>query len=386
MSDHETPPPKASTEAVSTPRRIVFLVTHSSAGGAQEIWSNLAEGFKARGDRVSLAALYPSGVSMLKTPPGLDWIHISDQRPRLPLGPLGLLQALASFLTRERPDIVFTALPAANILVAVAATITRVPTRVINSHHSPAETYNPLLNLVDGFAGVLPAVSDIVAVSHTVARSNHTKPSAYRAKLKTILNALPPRIEARIGALARQRPRDVAKGRLVVATGRLTPQKNYPTLVHAAAHLGDDVTIRIIGAGPDEADLKALAADLGVATRIEFAGHHPREDAMALLADGDVFVQPSLFEGHSLALVEAAHLGLPLVVSDAPVQVEGVTDSTNMRCGVVVGTMDHETLAREIQALLNDPARYADYAERSSRLGAEATYVRMFAAYADLAA
>ncbi|WP_395942450.1 WecB/TagA/CpsF family glycosyltransferase [Brevundimonas sp.] len=384
-ADRRKGAPEATIPGASKSRRVVFFVTHSNAGGAQEIWSNLAEGFQARGDNVTLAVLYPSRESRLDTPRGLPWTNMAERRPKRPFEVFGLLRNLVRFLSEERPDVVFTALPAANILLPIAAMIARVPTRVVTSHHSPSETYNPLLNLIDGLVGILPSVSDIVAVSHTVARSHHKKTSAYRAKLRTILNALPPRIEAKINTLHRQRARDVARGKVVVATGRLVPQKNYPTLVRAAVHLDSDTTIKIIGAGPDEAALHALAADLGVSDRVHFVGFHPRDDALALLAEADIFVQPSLFEGHSLALIEAAHLGLPLVVSDAPVQIEGVTNIGGHLCGVVVGVTDDVALAREIEALLANPLRYRDYADRAAQLGSEATYDRMFAAYAALA-
>ncbi|OGN51211.1 MAG: hypothetical protein A2352_03040 [Caulobacterales bacterium RIFOXYB1_FULL_67_16] len=375
-----------SVDAAPPFRRIVFLVTHSNAGGAQEIWSNLAEGFQARGDEVTLAALYPSEESCLKTPESLPWRHMARRRPRSATEFIGLMKRFVAFLTQEKPDVVITALPAANILAPVAAMMARAPIQVVTSHHSPSETYAPLLNLIDGWVGALPSVSHIVAVSNTVARSHKKKPAAYRAKLKTILNALPPRIESDIAKLADQRRRRPARGRTVIAAGRLVPQKNYPTLIRAAACMEGDVAIKVLGAGPDEADLKKMALDLGVADRVQFSGFYPRDEALALLAEGDVFVQPSLFEGHSLALIEAAQMGLPLVVSDAPVQIEGVSGADGRLCGLVVGVTDHEALARELQGLLDDPTRYAHYADLAASLGAEATYDRMFAAYSDLLA
>lgn len=364
------------------PRSVVFLVSHPSAGGAQEIIANLAEGFEDRGFVVRLMALYPTHRAVRTT--RLTWEYVYHRRPTTPLAMLGLARAMVRFFREERPDRVFTALPAANVVAALGAWAAGQDGRVVISHHSPAETHNAVINAVDSYAGSLNSVKTVVSVSDAVAASLDRKPASYRAKRQTIHNALPPRIERHLAALARGRIGRPA-GRRVVATGRLAAQKNYPMLIRAAAHM-PDVTIDIIGDGPDAAALHALATQLGVTDRVNFLGFHPREDALALLAKGDVFAQVSLFEGHSLALVEAAKLALPLVVSDIPVQVEGITADDGTRCGVAVPLDDDRALASEIVALLDDPAQREHATALSARLAADATYEAMIAAYDRLAA
>lgn len=377
--------PNSATVSVTEPRRVVFLVTHSSAGGAQEIWANLAESFAQRGYAVTLAALYPSNESLREVSSTTPWIHIAPHRPRNLLEQVSLVRQLGRFFRTNDIDVVFTALPAANVLAPIAARLGRTKTRVVTSHHSPAETHHPLLNAIDGIASMMKNVAAVVTVSSTVARSHSTKPAAYRAKLRTIKNALPPKVEAEVAKLSAQRPRDRARARLVIATGRLAYQKNYPTLIRALAHL-PDVQLHIIGAGPDEASLRATASDLGVDDRLAFLGFRPRPEALQLLAEGDVFAQPSRFEGHSLGLIEAARLGLPLVVSDAAVQVEGVTGPDGETCGLIVGTDDDHALAKAIRTLLDDPEVYKDYAQRSARLGRSATWASLLLDYEELAA
>ena len=363
------------------PRRAIFLVSHSTPGGAQEIWANLAEGLRLRGHAVMLAALYP-GDTAQDTSSHTPWNYALEHRPS-PLGAMTMAHRLAGLFDAFEADVVFTALPAANVMAPIAALLARRPVRVVTSHHTPSNTYNRVLNLLDGLTGSLSAVARIVGVSETVQRGHAGKPAAYRAKLLTIKNALPLEIEAQIAGLAGQRLQDRATARRVVAIGRLAYQKNYPVLIRAAVHM-PDVSIRIVGEGPDEATLKALAADLGVAERVEFLGFHPRKETLNILAGGDVFVQPSLFEGHSLALIEAAKLGLPLVVSDAQVQIEGISTPDGVLCGAVAGVHDDRALAREILHLLDDPEHYAVAASRAAALGAAATYDTMIAAYENL--
>lgn len=363
-------------------RSIYLMVSHSSAGGAQEIWVNLADALRMRGEAVQLLALYPLRSTIRETPADLPWRYVVERRPTTPAAMWRMLRAIVRIIRNEKPRAILTAMPAANVLAAIATRIAGGDTRVITSHHSPAETHNALLNRIDGLAGSLSSVDTVVSVSDSVAATLENKPAAYRSKRRTIHNALPPTIEQLLARLAVERE-GRTPGRRVVATGRLAYQKNYPLLIRAAVHM-PDVSVDIVGNGPDEAELKALAAELRVSDRVTFLGYHPRAEAMAILAGGDVFVQVSHFEGHSLALIEAAKLGLPLVVSDVPVQIEGITRADGLRCGMVVGTDDAIGLARAITALLDDPGALERAGRKSRALGEEATFDAMVDSYAEL--
>lgn len=366
-----------------TARPIMFLVSHSSAGGAQEIWVNLADAFRRRGEAVQLFALYPLRETVRQTPPELAWQYVVERQPSGPFGAAKLLWALVRHIRRDRPIAIVCALPAANVLAGVAAQIAGVGTRVIVSHHTPTDTHHPLLDRIDGVTGSLPAVRAVVSVSNTVADTLAHRPARYRAKRRTIHNALPPEIEVLLAEARRGHEQRQARTRTVVATGRLARQKNYPVLVRAALHL-PDVTIKIIGNGPDEDALKALTNELGVAGRVHFLGHRPRGETMNILATADVFTQISLFEGHSLGLIEAAKLGLPLIVSNVPVQIEGITAPDGARCGLTVDIDDDLGLAGAITTLLDDPAAYRLWADRSRTLGEQSSFAAMVDAYAAL--
>jgi len=363
-----------------TSASITFLVSHSAAGGVQEIWADLADGFVKHGFSVELLALYPHAELNPRPADLLPWTFVLDQKPQSIGGQLGLLRALVAHFRKKPPHIVFTAMPAANVIAPVAARMAGVSTQFILSHHTPVDTYNPTLNRLDGFIGLLPNVRTIIGVSKAVVASLDGKPKSYRAKGIVIPNALPPRIEESLAALAMQRQRTQAKGRSVVAIGRLSEQKNYPVLIRAAAHM-PDVEIRIIGGGPLEADLRALAESLGVSQRVHFLGQLSRERALAMLADGDIFAQPSLFEGHSLALIEAAKLHLPLIVSDVSVQIEGITAPDGTLCGAAVPVADDAALAREILLLLDDPERYRKATLQARHLAESTTYDAMMKRY-----
>lgn len=365
-----------------TGKKVMFLVNHPSAGGIQEILVNLAEGFKDRGYTVDLATLYPKRKDIRETPPGLAWSYVTTGRPVIGTG---VLMALVRYLRAQAPDMIFTASPMANVLAPIAARMAGIPARIAISHHSPVQTHKAALNWLDGFTGAMANVTSIISVSDAVGDSLAGKAPGYKAKRITIKNSLPPRIERLLHGLAPDDFMRAASARTVVATGRLAEQKNYPVLLRAMVHL-PEARLQIVGTGPIEDMLKAMARDLGVTDRVTFLGHCTREQTMATLAAGDVFAQPSLFEGHSLGLIEAARLKLPLIVSDVPSQTEGVTDPDGRRCGIVVGLHDAEALARAIRLLLDVPAAYAEWSRKADELGKSCDFGRMVTAYENLLA
>jgi glycosyltransferase involved in cell wall biosynthesis len=362
--------------------KILFLVSHLPSAGTQEIMSDLATGLTNRGFEVELRALYPISHSSF-TNGGLQWVCILDKKPRFIFGMLRLLWTMLRDLRKSRPYAIISGMPAANVSAILASKLSSVNSRLIITHHSPIETHNVAINFFDGWLGGSRTVTAVVCVSNVVAASLHKKSGAYLAKCRTIHNALPPHIEDLLSELASRRNNRSADSRTVVATGRLAQQKNYPVLLRAAVRLVN-VNIQIIGSGEDESELKALARAIGVSDRVHFLGRRTREDTLKLLAAGDIFVQPSLFEGHSLALIEAAKLNLPLVVSDLPVQAESVTTSDGTLCGLMVDPNDDRALALEISRLLDDPDYYSKWVARSRYLGESIHFDAMLDAYEEL--
>lgn len=370
-----TPTEEATTRRDGRPT-VMFLLSHSGNGGAQELWMNLAEAFLARGCRVQLAALYkPDDEEAMPSIGSLDWLYVSARRTSA----ARILPMLMRFLRLHDPDFIFTALPAAGVLTPLALLAAGGKARVVVSHHTPVDTYAPMLNRLDALTGRLAKVGAVVSVSKAVSDSLERRPAGYRSKTSVIRNSLPPALERHLAELAARRGARPA-GRKLMAIGRLAHQKNYPVLLRAMARV-EDAQLTIVGAGPDEQALKGLAQDLGVTDRVRFAGQMSRLDALEMLADSDVFLQPSLFEGHSLALIEASTLGVPLIVSRVPAQVEGVTTSDGAVCGVIVEPQDDEALAAEIRRMLDDDDHRAEWTRRSAALGASTTFARTVAAY-----
>jgi len=103
---------------------------------------------------------------------------------------------------------------------------------------------------------------------------------------------------------------------LVLTVARFTAQKGYAVLLAAASSIVrafPDVSFVLVGNGPDQATMEALAETRGIARSVLFLGE--RHDVPDLLVAADLFVLPSFFEGLPLVILEAMALGLPVVAT-----------------------------------------------------------------------
>jgi len=101
---------------------------------------------------------------------------------------------------------------------------------------------------------------------------------------------------------------------LLIYSGRLAPEKSVDFLLHAfsgVAEVVEHIHLLIIGGGPEEEDLKKLAAEIGVADRVHFFGMVAYDRMPQYLAMSDIFVTASVTEVHPLSVIEAMATGLP---------------------------------------------------------------------------
>jgi glycosyltransferase involved in cell wall biosynthesis len=102
--------------------------------------------------------------------------------------------------------------------------------------------------------------------------------------------------------------------------GRLSPEKGLSTLIRAMAILIErrpDVSLAIIGSGPQSTDLRAMAGALGLERNITFLGGRNVTELPPFYRRAYALVLPSLSEPWGLVVNEAFQFGCPAVVSDA---------------------------------------------------------------------
>jgi len=147
----------------------------------------------------------------------------------------------------------------------------------------------------------------------------------------------------------------------MIMVARLDEQKCQHEVLAALSRLkGRSFSIDFVGDGPRRAELQSLAELLGVADRCRFLGH--RNDVDSLLADAQIFVLMSNYEGMPRSVLEAMRAGLPVVASRTAGVPEVVLDEET---GFVVQRHDVDALVEALGRLLDDP----ELRQRTGRAG-----------------
>lgn len=331
--------------------KIIFYTATISKGGAERVQVVLAAGFAARGHDVVVAVDRPS--PSLPPAPGVQEIVLGGGHMRDVL-------ALYRLFRREKPDVVISALAYCNLKATLAALASGDAGRLILAYHGfAASEWRGLSQL--GYR-LVPLLSRLTAA--TVAVSDMLKDD-----LLTTFRAPPDRTVRIYNPVhAGDPPRHIeeadllARPPLVLAVGRLVPEKGFLTLLKAFAQLQDSKTrLVILGTGPQKPELDAEISRLGLADRVTLAGHIA--EPWSFFNEARCLVSASHIESFGLVLVEAMAHGLPVVSTRCGATPEVLE---NGRYGRLVPVGD---VTRMAQAMTETLAHPGDPAPRIARAG-----------------
>lgn len=282
----------------------------------------------------------------------------------------GEIRDLRRFLREARPRVVISFLGSTNVTAVLAARPLGLPV-VISERNDPA------IEALDDPWQYLRARcyrwADVVtANSRGVLRT--MKAFVPESKLAYVPNPVPAP-SGGTGAASR--------GPVILAVGRLVPQKAFDILLRAFAGGAGDLagwSVEILGEGPLREELERLAEELGVRQRVAFHGYV--DDPHAHYARAGIFALPSRYEGMPNALLEAMATGLPVVVSDAsPGPLEEVTDGEH---GIVVPADDVAALTAALAKLAGDAGLRRALGEAGRRRSVEHGLERTLAVWKEV--
>jgi glycosyltransferase involved in cell wall biosynthesis len=156
---------------------------------------------------------------------------------------------------------------------------------------------------------------------------------------------------------------------VLLSVSRLTAPKNHEAVLRAAAQLR--ASVELIGRGPEQAQLEALAHRLGVACQIRSG--LSAADLITTYRGASVVVCPSRFEGLGLTGIEAAMCGIPVVASDIPAHREFLGPAAHF-----FTLEDDDSLAKAIEhALSSGPPPVAHFASLTIEAAAQRFFDRL---------
>lgn len=342
-----------------TPNRITLFQTGLAGGGAERVMLHLAEGLAECGYGVDLVVCHGDGPLRYEIPESVRLVDLGAFRI------IASLPALVRYVRRERPEVMLSALAPANCLAVWARALSRIQYRLILAEHNHLSV--AIKGAVALRARLLPALmrrtyghaDGIVAVSGGVADDLAQSIGLRRERIDVIYNpVVTPRLEALSHETVEHSWLQPGQPPVFLGIGRLTPQKDFPTLIRAFARVREirEARLMILGDGEERGDLERVITDLGLEQDVALPGFVP--NPYAYMRAAAMFVLSSRWEGLPTVLIEALACGTPVVSTDCPSGPAEILEDG--RWGRLVRVGDVSTLSDAMLRRLEDDSPAPD--------------------------
>lgn len=328
-------------------QRLAILTSSLGGGGAQRSMVKLAGGIADRGYRIDLVLGHADGHYAGEVHPSVRVVDLGARKMVLSI------PSLARYLRHERPRAMLSSLNHVNIVGLWARRLSRVPTRMVVSERNTLsqakhgswwrQRLRP--HLIGRFYRWADA---IVAVSEGVAGDLTTTTGLSPDRIAVIPN---PIITPNVRRMAEETPDhpwlSEREPPVVLAIGRLAPQKDFATLIAAFAKARGTSGARllILGDGPERPNLESLARARGLQAEVGLPGWV--NNPYPFLRHAALFALSSRWEGLPGVLIEALFCGVPIVATDCPSGPQEILEGG--RHGRLVPVGDVDALAGAIQ-------------------------------------
>lgn len=348
---------------------IAIFLMDLGGGGAERVMINLAQGFVEHQLSVDLVLVQAKGPYLSQLPAGVNIVTLNSSRLLLSI------PKLIQYLKKKQPKFLLSALEDTNFVAILAGKIagnsTQVAVTVHNnlsreSRNSPQLKRRLTPTLVGWF---YPSADYVIGVSKGVTDNLITLGSPPE-KTHSIYN---PIVSAQLLEQL-QEPVDhswFASGQppVILGVGRLTPQKDFATLIRAFSQVRKQYKARlmILGEGSKLDYLKDLVQDLDLTENVAFPGFV--DNPYSYMAQAGVLVLSSAWEGFGNVLVEAMAAGTPVVSTDcesgpAEILAQG-------QYGKLVPVGDSQAMAAAILATLTEPTNPEPLKQRAMEFSLE---------------
>jgi len=303
--------PPIETIAIFSPSLVV--------GGAERAVANLANGFLEQGKAVDLLLASGRGLLLSEIDPSVEIIDFGKK------GVFGALIPLTRYLQNKPPDVLLSVQSHANIIALIARKLARVTMPVvINEQTTMSVHYYQEPGIKNRFVPTLARLfyhlaDAVICISQGVADDILEVTKISSERVHRIYNPiLPTQIEFdnKLNQPIEHPWFQAGSPPVILAVGRLTTAKDYPTLLRAFAQVRQkrNVNLMILGEGEKRAELEGLVSELELTDYVLLPGF--ADNPYAYMSRASVFVLSSAWEGLSNVLVEALASGATIVATD----------------------------------------------------------------------
>lgn len=374
----------------TTANRVAIYLDSLQGYGADRTLIKITNSLANQGIGVDLVLAKPANQAAQNIHPSIRMFNLGSSRKNVIKNVLGL----ARYLSIHQPDVLFSSIHFNNVTaassLALAKMFSTVNSKLIvrqaNTLRHQLRTYPFPIGFLLGFCTrlVYKKADLIISQSEGMTRDVTGFMKAAPHKVRLIYN---PTVTPDLFKQAQQPTHhpwfDHRTAPIVLAVGRLKPQKDFPNLLRAFAQVKQqipDARLVILGEGPQRKELESLAHQLGIADSFDLPGF--RSNPHAFIAMADVFVLSSQYEGLPNVLIEALALGKRIVATDCDSGPAEILKYGQYGKLVPVGDIDQmaDAIGKELRkpfACLNQPQAIEDFQQETQ----VEKYVQVF--YAD---
>lgn len=324
--------------------KLMFYINTISHGGAERVIVNLATQLSQRGHKCYLVTSYYTPEFEYPVGDDVKRLVLSERRiENVIRRNVTYVNRLRKLLKQHQPDVLISFMPEANYrsLMAVMGLKTSV---IISVRNDPNREYGSAKGKM--LAKTLYKTTDGIVFQTQEAKDWF--PKSIQCKGIIIYN--------QVGEQFYQQHLSPER-RDIVATGRLTKQKNHRMLIDAYANISGKTDERLViyGEGPLREDLERRIKDCHLEDKVVLMGQ--TEDVPEVLKKAKIYVLSSDYEGMPNALMEAMAMGLPCVSTDCPCGGPKMLFGAELKDWLVPVNND-QMMGRKIMELLaNDTVR-----------------------------
>lgn len=335
-------------------QKIVLLTDDQSGkGGTEHATAALANTLQALGHDVEIASIYLPRSNFFPVHPAVKLTSITN-RKEFGLKKLIILNIYIAMKYMNEKNTIIICVDSIIFLYVILLKILAFKIRLITWEH-----FNALVNLglkSRSIARIIACrLADQIIVLTEQDRNFWIKNLKVKPhKIKCIPNSI---------IQNRSNHQETDNGKVVVAVGRLEPQKNFSELIDIWEKIKKDTkkdwTLRIVGEGSEKNLLEKKIKKLGLQEEIKLVGHLEQQNEIYKKAS--IFAFTSVYEGFGLVLLEAMKYGLAIVSYDCPCGPSEILGKEG-KFGILVEQGNVINFSQQLELLMND-----DYLRRKLR-------------------
>lgn len=358
--------------------KVMHVISSLKIGGAETLLCDLVAQLNAKNIQQVVVFIHPGPMLEALRGLGIPTYHL---RGIVCLFDPVFFIRLYRIIKKEQPDCIHSSLWAANVAARIVGKITKIA--VICTLHNNNDQNGIVRNFVDAIS--LRFADEIIAVSEGIVRTMHTYRFLPTSRVKIIKNGIDAAAVRAQGELAAKVRQELGLARdhfVIGSVGRFVPVKNYSLLLAVFARIYREFPVArliLIGGGPQEQQLRSYADELEISGVVQFIigqkayGYYPLFDC---------FVQTSVKEGISIALLEAMSYERACIVTNS----EPVHDVIeNGKTGVIVSAKNQDGLYAALKITMQNSSLRERYGVAArARIENDFTLTSMANKYAKL--